>query len=67
MRTIDLGPEMKPNRVDFVTAITRSLYPHVEVRKVVMSDSEYGFEYRTIQQPSVELNAESTFYVHGGV
>lgn len=63
LRTIDIGPGMPLDQQDHVMHISKVFYPHVEVRKVIMSDSDYEFEYRTILQPSAELSAESSFQI----
>lgn len=64
LRTIDIGPNVDAAHQEQIIEISKTLYPHVEVRKVIMSDSDYDFVYRTVVQPRIELPAESSFVIH---
>jgi hypothetical protein len=64
LRTIDIGPNVDAAHQEQIIETSKTLYPHVEVRKVIMSDSDYDFVYRTVVQPRIELPAESSFVIH---
>lgn len=61
LRTIDIGPGITVDQQDRILCISKAFYPHVKVRSVVMSDSDYNFTYQTILSPSINLPVESAY------
>lgn len=64
LRTVDLGPNIGPDQQDRIVDLCKHGYQHVEIRKVIISQSDYTFEYRTVLSPKDELSAITTFKVN---
>lgn len=66
LRTIDLGPTIDNEAQKRVIELTSALYPHAEVRKVVVSDADYAFIYQSILKPTIMENAMTAYGFTGG-
>ena len=63
LRTIDLGPQIEQSEEKWIVDFAQREYPHAEIRKIVMSDTDYDFSYRTIVLPQKEARAELAYQI----
>jgi len=45
LKTVDIGPCMPQDESTELIAFLRHVYPHVQIRRVVLSQNDYGFQY----------------------
>ena len=49
LKSVDIGPCMKPRQQAELVLFLKSYYPHVIIRKVVLHDEDYGFDYLEVE------------------